>query len=59
MCSVLSCVQFFASPWTAACQASLSVEYSRQEDLDFELKGCIKDEISSLVEKEHSMEGGV
>ncbi|KAB0344523.1 hypothetical protein FD755_011540 [Muntiacus reevesi] len=29
-----------------------------QEDLDFELKGCIKDEISSFVEKEHSMEGG-
>jgi len=28
---VLSCVQLFATPWTVACQAPLSVEFSRQE----------------------------
>ena len=28
---VLSCVQFFATLWTVACQASLSMEFSRQE----------------------------
>ena len=27
----LSCVQLFASPWTVACQAPLSVEFSTQE----------------------------
>ena len=27
----LSCVQFFATPWTVACQASLSMGFSRQE----------------------------
>ena len=27
----LSCVQSFDTPWTVACQAPLSVEYSRQE----------------------------
>ena len=27
----LSCVQLFATPWTVACQASLSMEFSRQE----------------------------
>ena len=26
-----SCVQLFAIPWTVACQASLSMEFSRQE----------------------------
>ena len=30
-CLVLSHVQFFASPWTAACQAPLSMEFSGQE----------------------------
>ena len=25
------CVQFFATPWTVACQAPLSMEFSRQE----------------------------
>ena len=25
----LSCVQLFATPWTAACQASLSITYSK------------------------------
>ena len=28
---LLSCVPFFAAPWTAACQAPLSMEFSRQE----------------------------
>ena len=28
---VLSCVQFFATSWTVACQAPLSMEFSRQE----------------------------
>ena len=28
---VLNCVQLFATPWTIACQASLSTEFSRQE----------------------------
>ena len=28
---VLNCVQFFADPWTAACQASLPMEFSSQE----------------------------
>ena len=27
----LSCVQLFATPWTAACQAPLSMGFSRQE----------------------------
>ena len=28
---MLSCVQLFAAPWTVACQAPLSMEFSRQE----------------------------
>ena len=28
---VLSHVQLFATPWTVACQAPLSMEFSRQE----------------------------
>ena len=28
---VLSCVQLFATSWTVACQALLSMEFSRQE----------------------------
>ena len=28
---VLSCVQLFATPWTVAHQAALSMEFSRQE----------------------------
>ena len=28
---LLSCVRLFATPWTVACQASLSMEFSRQE----------------------------
>ena len=28
---LLSCVQLFATPWTVACQAPLSMEFSRQE----------------------------
>ena len=27
----LSCVQLFATPWTVACQAPLSMGFSRQE----------------------------
>ena len=27
----LSCVQLFVTPWTVACQAPLSMEFSRQE----------------------------
>ena len=27
----LSCIQLFATPWTVACQAPLSVGFSRQE----------------------------
>ena len=29
--NVLSCVQLFATPWTVAHQAPLSMEFSRQE----------------------------
>ena len=28
---LLSCVRLFATPWTAACQATLSMGFSRQE----------------------------
>ena len=28
---VLRCVQLFVAPWTIACQAPLSMEFSRQE----------------------------
>ena len=28
---LLSCVQLFATPWTVACQALLSMEFSRQK----------------------------
>ena len=31
MLSCFSCVQFFAALWTVACQAPLSIEFSRQE----------------------------
>ena len=31
VCQLLSHVQLFATPWTIACQASLSMEFSRQE----------------------------
>ena len=30
-CQLLSCVQFFVTPWTVACHAPLSMEFSRQE----------------------------
>ena len=30
-CQLLSCVQLLATPWTVACQAPLSMEFSRQE----------------------------
>ena len=28
---LLSCVQFFSTPWTVACQAPLSIGFARQE----------------------------
>ena len=31
VCESLSCVQLFATPWTVAHQAPLSMEFSRQE----------------------------
>ena len=30
-CQSLSCAQLFVTPWTAACQAPLFMEFSRQE----------------------------
>ena len=29
---MFSCVQLFVSPWTVACQAPLSIEFSKQVD---------------------------
>ena len=43
---MLSRVQLFVTPWTAACQASLSMEFSRQEywsKLPFPTSGAIPD----------------
>ena len=31
VCSILSCIWLFAIPWTVACQAPLSMEFSRRE----------------------------
>ena len=31
VCKLLSCVQLFATPWSVACQAPLSMGFSRQE----------------------------
>ena len=31
VCELLSCVSLFATPWTVACQAPLSMEFSRHE----------------------------
>ena len=31
LCAYVSCVQLFAVPWTAACQAPLFMEFSRQK----------------------------
>ena len=31
VCQLLSCVPLFVTPWTIACQAPLSMEFSRQE----------------------------
>ena len=36
---VLSCIQLFATSWTIAHQATLSMEFSRQEGLPFLLQG--------------------
>ena len=31
MCESLSCIRLFVTPWTVACQAPLSMGFSRQE----------------------------
>ena len=55
MLSRFSCVQLFASLWTVACQAPLSLGFSRQEywsGLPFHLPGDLPDpgiELSSLM----------
>ena len=44
----LSCVQLFVTPWTVACQAPLSMEFSRQEywhGLPFPSPGGIRAQI--------------
>ena len=49
---LLSCVQLFAKPWTVACQASLSKEFSRQEywsGLPFPSPGDLPDSVIKLV----------
>ena len=49
---LLSCVQLFATPWTVACQASLSKEFSRQEywsGLPFPSPGDLPDSVIKLV----------
>ena len=43
---VLSCVWLFVAPWTVACQAPLSMEFSRQEcwsGLPFPIPGYLPD----------------
>ena len=43
---MLRCVQYFATPWTAAEQAPLSMEFSRQEywsGLPFPTRGDLPD----------------
>ena len=43
---LLSCVQLFVTLWTAACQAPLSMEFSRQEcwsELSFPSPGDLPD----------------
>ena len=43
---MLICVQLFATPWTVACQASLSLGFSRQEywsGLSFPSPGDLSD----------------
>ena len=52
---VLSHVQLFTTPWTVACQAALSMEFSRQEywsGLPFPTPGDLPDlgiELKSLA----------
>ena len=46
VCKSLSRVQLFVIPWPAACQAPLSMEFSRQEywsGLPFPSSGCLPD----------------
>ena len=49
---VLSCVQLFATPWTVARQAPLSMEFSRQEywsGLPFPSPGDVPDPGTELA----------
>ena len=46
MCQSFSRVQLFVTPWTVPCQASLSMEFSRQEnwsELPFPSPGDLPD----------------
>ena len=46
MCSMLSCVQLFVTPWTVVHQAPLSMVFFRQEywsGLSFPSPGCLPD----------------
>ena len=52
MCVVLSCVRLFATPWTAAHQAPLSMEFSKQNywsGLPFPIPGDLPDPGSKLT----------
>ena len=43
---VLSCIQLFVTPWATACQAPVSMEFSRQEywsELSFPSPGDLPD----------------
>ena len=49
--SVLSHVQLFVAPWTVAHQASLSMEFSREEywtELPFPIPGDLPNQVSNL-----------
>ena len=44
---VFSCIRLFAAPWTVACQATLSMEFSRQaywNGVPFPIPGDITDQ---------------
>ena len=62
MCvQLLSRVQLFAAPWTVACQAPLSMEFSRQEywsGLPFPIPGDLLDPgIESMSYTSHALAG--
>ena len=53
MLSLFSCVQLFATPWTVACRALLSMGFSRQEywsGLPFPSPGCLPEPRSSTLQ---------